>query len=162
MTRTTVAVAVAVVAAFVAVVAALVGCAPVDEMPASPVPTVLVEHDDGEVVTPEVASGATQREAIVAAEKAMRTFAQPDLSPADWYEAMLPLLSESAGVAYRTMDPTAIPVRRVLEGAYVLEGSTEVALIVRVPTDVGAYNVSLTRSGVDQPWLAERIRPADA
>ena len=29
-----------------------------------------------------------------------------------------------------------------------------------VPTDAGLYTVTLVRDSADQPWLAERIRPA--
>jgi hypothetical protein len=42
----------------------------------------------------------------------------------------------------------------------VLQGSTDVSLIVQLPTDVGLYNITLTRPGAGAPWLAERIRPA--
>jgi hypothetical protein len=42
----------------------------------------------------------------------------------------------------------------------VLEASTDVATLVEVPTDAGAYIVTLVRGSTEEPWLAERIRPA--
>ena len=43
----------------------------------------------------------------------------------------------------------------------ILPASTEVALIVQVPTDAGPYNVSLSRPNAESAWLADRIRPAE-
>ena len=94
-----------------------------------------------------------------AATVALETFAQPDLDYDTWWAQMLPLITEQAGIAYANTDPAQIPVRQVTGAGTVLEGSTEVSLIVQLPTDAGLYNVTLTRAGVDAPWLADRIRP---
>ena len=70
------------------------------------------------------------------------------------------VLSQQGGVAYEGTDPTQIPVHQVTGAGTVLPGSTEVSLIVQLPTDAGLYNVTLTRPDASAPWLADRIRPA--
>lgn len=116
--------------------------------------------DDGEVTPAPEAGEASQRDAIAAAEKVMATFARPQLSADEWWRAMLPLLSQQGAHAYEGTDPAEIPATAVTGAGSLLEGSTEVSLIVQVPTDAGPYNITLTRSDTSSPWLADRIRPA--
>jgi len=116
--------------------------------------------DDGEVVAAPEAGADSQRDAIEAATEAMKAFAQPQLSADDWWAQMLPLLSQQGGVAYEGTDPAQIPAHQVTGAAIVLTDSTDVSLIVQVPTDVGPYNITLTRPNASAPWLADRIRPA--
>lgn len=116
--------------------------------------------DDGEVVVPPEASSESGAAALEAASTALATFAQPDLSAEEWWRQMVPLLSQTAAIAYEGTDPAQIPVHQVTGPGRILEGSTEVSLIVEVPTDVGPYNVSLIRGDTTSPWLADRIRPA--
>lgn len=117
-------------------------------------------YDDG---TPQPAPPASSRakdSAIIAAEKVVRTYAQPTLSPAAWAQQMTPLLSQSGAVAYEGEDPTTIPAHKLTRSATILPGATNVALNVKVPTDAGDYTVALSRSGSSAPWLADEIRPA--
>ncbi|MEO5536053.1 MAG: hypothetical protein ABIR17_13090 [Pseudolysinimonas sp.] len=162
MRRTLTALAVAIAAA--ATLTACIGAAPA----ATPTQT---EHalpstgptnpvDDGEVEIPAEASTESGVAALQAASTALTTFAQPDLSAAEWWKQMLPLLSQAAAIAYEGTDPAEIPVHQVTGPGRILEGSTEVSLIVEVPTDAGAYNVTLIRGDPTAPWLADRIRPA--
>jgi hypothetical protein len=116
--------------------------------------------DDSDVTAAQEAAGNSQRAAIAAATKLMQIFAQPQLSADDWWAQMLPLLSQQGGVAYQGTDPSQVPVRQVTGAGTVLPGSTEVSLIVQVPTDAGLYNITLTRPDAAAPWLADRVRPA--
>jgi len=116
--------------------------------------------DDGEIAAAPEAGPDSQQDAIEAATEAMKTFAQPQLSADDWWAQMLPLLSQQGAVAYEGTDPAQIPAHQVTGGAIVLADSTDVSLIVQVPTDVGPYNITLTRPNASAPWLADRIRPA--
>lgn len=116
--------------------------------------------DDGEVVLPPEASADSSAAALEAAALAMSTFAQPELSADEWWRQMLPLLSQAAAIAYEGTDPAQIPAHQVTGPGRIIDGSTEVSLIVEVPTDVGPYNVTLIRSDPDSSWLADRIRPA--
>ena len=116
--------------------------------------------DDAEIAAAPEAGPDSQQDAIEAATEAMKTFAQPQLSADDWWAQMLPLLSQQGGVAYEGTDPAQIPAHQVTGAAIVLADSTDVSLIVQVPTDVGPYNITLTRPNASAPWLADRIRPA--
>ena len=158
--------------AAIAVPVLLAGCVPVGPEP-SPSVTPTTDHglpsteptrpiDDGEVTPAPEAGGASQEDAIAAATKVMETFARPQLAADEWWRAMLPLLSQQGAHAYEGTDPAQIPATTVTGSGQVLEGSTEVLLIVQVPTDAGLYNITLTRPDPSSPWLAERIRPTQS
>lgn len=116
--------------------------------------------DDGTVAPAPTANAAAQSDALQAAVKVMTTFAQPQLSASAWMQQMTPLLSQSGATAYEGTDPSQIPVHQVTGGPTLVDGATDVALIVRVPTDAGDYLVSLSRTSSSGKWLADRIRPA--
>ncbi|NQX37100.1 hypothetical protein [Herbiconiux sp. VKM Ac-2851] len=126
----------------------------------SPNPTPPV--DDATVIPVPEAGDDSQKSALTAAEKVVATFAQPTLDPETWMNNLYPLMSQAGAAAYEGTDPAKVPVHQVTGAGKILDGSTEVALIVEVPTDAGPYNVSLSRTGPDAPWLADRIRPAQA
>lgn len=116
--------------------------------------------DEATVAPIPEASTDGQAAAITAAEKTVTTFAQPTLDASTWMTNMYPLLTQRGARAYGGTDPAQIPVRHVTGPGRVVDGSTDVALIVQVPTDAGIYNVSLSRTDTTASWLAERIRPA--
>lgn len=121
------------------------------------------EEDEEHPTEPIPEAGEDSRDdAIATAERVMTAFARPDLSEEQWWAELLPLLSEKGAYAYESTLPANIPVRAVTGAGQILEASTDVMLIVQIPTDAGPYNITLSRGGVDEPWLAERIRPADA
>jgi hypothetical protein len=119
-------------------------------------------EDDATMVPVPGAAGTSQEAAITAAENAVAAFGRPDLPYQEWINGLYPLMTQTGAAAYEGTDPQNVPVRQVTGAGMILEGSTEVALIVQVPTDAGTYNVSLSRSSADAPWLADRIRPAGA
>lgn len=119
-------------------------------------------EDDATVVPVPEAADTSQEAAIVAAEKTVAAFGRPDLPYQDWINGLYPLMTQTGAAAYEGTDPQNVPVRQVTGPGSILDGSTEVALIVQVPTDAGTYNVSLSRASADAPWLADRIRPAGA
>jgi hypothetical protein len=125
-----------------------------------PAPTPSVYDDATAQPAPKASEGA-QDSAVTAAEKVVRTYAQPKLSPDAWAQQMTPLLSQSGAVAYEGQDPTTIPATKVTGSGKIVGGATDVALNVLVPTDAGEYNVALSRSGDSAPWLANEIRPVD-
>jgi hypothetical protein len=116
-------------------------------------------YDDATAQPAPEASEGAQDSAVTAAEKVVRTYAQPNLSPDAWAQQMTPLLSQSGAVAYEGQDPTTIPATKVTGKGKIVDGATDVALNVLVPTDAGEYNVALSRSGDSAPWLANEIRP---
>ncbi|WP_440711802.1 hypothetical protein [Herbiconiux sp. YIM B11900] len=128
--------------------------------PASPNPTP--PADEATVIPIPEASEDSRESALDAAEKVVAAFAQPTLDAQTWMNNLYPLMTQAGAAAYEGTDPAKVPVRQVTGTGKILDGSTEVALIVEVPTDAGPYNVSLSRTGPDAPWLADRIRPAQA
>ena len=119
--------------------------APKDEATAVPVPE---------------ADANSQAAAISAAEKVVTAFGRPGLDYQTWINGLYPLLTQTGAAAYEDTDPANVPVHQVTGSGTILPGSTNVALIVKVPTDAGPYTVSLSRPGSTAPWLADRIRPA--
>ncbi len=125
--------------------------------PANPTPPV-----DNATADPVPEAGTdSQAAAIDTAEKAVAAFARPDLSYDEWINGLYPYLTQAGAAAYEDTDPARVPVRQVTGAGTILPASTEVALIVQVPTDAGPYNVSLSRPSTDAAWLADRIRPAE-
>lgn len=118
-------------------------------------------YDDATTQPAPAASDQAQQSAVSAAEKVVRTYAQPRLSPDVWAQQMTPLLSQSGAIAYEGQDPTTIPATTVTGSGKVIPGATNVALNVLVPTDAGDYNIALSRSGDSAPWLANEIRPTN-
>ncbi len=129
--------------------------------PATSTPDEEAPHDDATVAPVAEAATGSSAAAIAAAEKVMTVFGQPDLDPDTWIRNLYPLLSQAGAAAYEGTDPDTVPVRRVTGPGTVLDGSTEVALVIQVPTDAGPYTVSLSRTSTSSPWLADRIRPAE-
>ena len=116
--------------------------------------------DDATAVPVPEADANSQAAAISVAEKVVTAFGRPGLDYQTWINGLYPLLTQTGAAAYEDTDPANVPVHQVTGSGVVLPGSTEVALIVKVPTDAGPYTVSLSRPGSTAPWLADRIRPA--
>jgi len=116
--------------------------------------------DDATVEPVPEAAADSQAAAVETAEDAVAAYARPDLSYDEWIKGLYPYLTQAGAAAYEGTDPARVPVRQVTGEGTILPASTEVALIVQVPTDVGPYNVSLSRTSPDASWLADRIRPA--
>lgn len=98
--------------------------------------------------------------ALAAAENVLAAFARPTLSEEEWWNQLVPLLSQKGAVAYEYTLPANIPVTEITGPGEILEGASDVIILVQLPTDDGPYIVTLTRGSVDEPWLAERVRPA--
>lgn len=117
------------------------------------------EYDDATAQPAPDASEGSQDSAVTAAEQVVSVYAQPTLTADEWAQQMTPLLSQSGAVAYEGQDPTTIPATQVTGDGTIVDGATDVALNVLVPTDAGEYNVALSRTGDGAPWLANEIRP---
>ncbi len=118
--------------------------APKDDATAAPVP----EADTN-----------SQAAAISTAEKVVTAFGRPGLDYQTWINGLYPLLTQTGAAAYEDTDPANVPVHQVTGAGTIMPSSTNVALIVTVPTDAGLYTVSLSRQSSTAPWLADRIRP---
>ena len=118
------------------------------------------EEDEHPSVPVPEAGTASQTDAVAAATAAVTAFARPTLPEEQWWNELLPLLSQKGAVAYEGTLPSNIPVTAVTGAAVLLPASTDVATLVEVPTDAGIYVVTLVRGSTEESWLAERIRPA--
>jgi hypothetical protein len=125
-------------------------------------PAGSLPEDDATVAPVPEAASTSQAAAIAAAEKVVAAFGRPDLPYPQWMDGLYPLMTQAGAAAYEDTDPQNVPVHQVTGSGTILPGSTEVALIVQIPTDAGPYNVSLSRTTPDGTWLADRIRPAGA
>jgi hypothetical protein len=148
-------------------VAGLSACsAQADVTPAatsSAVPTESTAEDglsDGlDVSTADPADEESTAAAVTVAEKLMTAFARPDVDKTTWINGLYPYLTQAAGTAYAGTDPAKVPVSDVTGSGTVVEGQTEYALLVTVPTNVGPYVISLVRETPADQWLATRITP---
>ena len=116
--------------------------------------------DDATAVPVPEADANSQAAAISVAEKVVTAFGRPGLDYQTWINGRYPLRTQTGAAAYEDTDPANVPVHQGTGAATIMPGSTNVALIVKVPTDAGPYTVSLSRPGSTAPWLADRIRPA--
>jgi hypothetical protein len=119
------------------------------------------DHGKATVAPVPEAGDDSEADAITAAEAVVTAFGRPDLAYDEWIDGLYPLLTPAGAAAYEDTDPANVPVRAVTGPGTILPEPTDVALIVQVPTDAGPYNVSLSRADTSEPWLADRIRPAE-
>lgn len=115
-------------------------------------------HDDilvtpGHVPTWDEAAMAA---ACRSAEDAVTAFVS-DVDDAVWWTTVSPLLSPTAQQAYVGTDPAEVPGSTVLGSAVVLDAGSAYLARVRVPTDAGDYEVLLSRTESNTPWLVERF-----
>ncbi|UKF24829.1 hypothetical protein [Clavibacter seminis] len=114
--------------------------------------------DDGAAQPEPVADAASQAAALAAADEVMRTYAQPGIAEAEWERQMTPLLSQQGAVAFVPTIPSKLTAHAVTGTGTVMPAPTAYALIVRVPTDDGDYDVALIRSSTTAPWSADEIQ----
>lgn len=143
------------------------GCGVPGETPAEPKSSSAPENTN-EHVEPDSypSSGAyptwsptARKAAVERAEDAMTAFTRTAPRTSQWWDALSGHLSDQAKADYRTVDPANIPADRVTgAGRITDDGSTYLARVA-VPTDVGPYEVLLSRRDDDDPWLVERMTP---
>jgi hypothetical protein len=130
------------------------------------------DNDDAEAGTESAAPltwrRADQRAAVAAGVQVMRAFASPTVSRVDepeaqknWWTQLRPLLSDQAASDYAAVDHANVPVHQVTGAGRLAAAEARALAIVHVPTDVGLYAVTLSRSAEDPRWLAERITPPE-
>ncbi|RFA06432.1 hypothetical protein B7R54_18805 [Subtercola boreus] len=123
--------------------------------PASVSPSASVPHDaDQPPTSPEVGA-----EAISIASAVVTAFCRPALDRETWINNLYPFLSQTAAVAYGTVDPARVPCRAVTGDARVRDGDGAFTIRVIVPTDSGDYSVYVNRPEVTDPWLVEQVIP---
>lgn len=136
--------------------------APDESWPSSTVgPNHDVEHDEPEPQplpspTPDATSNAA---ALEVGSQAMAAFVRRELTEEQWWANLAPHLSDAAREAYTGTDPANVPASAVTGVGTVLPSSSGYLATVAVPTDVGVYEVLVSRAGQYAPWSVEQIIP---
>ena len=130
--------------------------------PATSTGVVPPDGKDAKEILPTAAAPdpSSANAALLVADKLMVAFARPTVDATTWINGLYPYLTQSGGAAYEGTDPAKVPVHHVTGIGTVVEGATVYALIVRIPTDIGDYTISLTRQRPTDPWLADRVTPS--
>ena len=124
----------------------------------------VIDEDTGEVVEPQPVPSwdpASREAAVVAAQTAMTTFAQPSLDHDTWWAALSPLLTQQAQQDYAFVDPVNVPASAVTGPGVLRDDTSAYVATVEVPTDAGTYVLILTRTDATAPWLASRFTPPE-
>lgn len=128
-----------------------------------PVPTPIIgelhAHPEGDETAPPLEEDG-RAVVLQRAAEAVTAFCQPALGAADWLGGLNPYLTQRAGAAFQTVDPANIPCSAVSGDAAFLIEPNEHYTETSVPTDAGDFTVVMERFDLSQPWLAERIQPA--
>ncbi|PPK91945.1 hypothetical protein CLV92_11926 [Kineococcus xinjiangensis] len=103
----------------------------------------------------------SQAAALERGSTAMAVFARPHLDAATWWAELTPLLTAAAAMAYEGTDPAEVPARQVTGPARLAGQDTPYLAHVLVPTDVGEYDVLLSRQSADEAWQVERLTPPE-
>lgn len=122
---------------------------------ATPTATAEVPHDSEQPsASPEVGAEAT-----TIATSVVTAFCRPALDRQTWINGLYPFLSQTAAVAYGTVNPGRVPCTTLTGDARLRDTDGSYTTRVFVPTDAGEYSVLLNRSDVSDPWLVEQITP---
>ena len=101
-----------------------------------------------------------RRDAVNRAVTAMMLFARPMVSAQMWMDELSPYLSQQAASDIEGTDPSLVPVDTVF-GSELVPGATNVAATVTVRTNIGEYQVGLTRTSPDEQWLVAQFIPPE-
>ncbi|MGK9149532.1 hypothetical protein KXS11_17995 [Plantibacter flavus] len=112
--------------------------------------------DDEAAPDPNAATAASR-----AAFDALTAYCRPTLPKSQWIAELSPLLTARGVTAYETVDPAVVPCTAVTGEPAVRDGDDSFTFRINVPTDAGMYEVYVTRSYTTDPWLAERMSPAE-
>lgn len=127
----------------------------VDSLQPTASATAVVPHDAKE---PSASPDETAEVSTVAVG-VVTAFCRPTLDRHTWINNLYPFLSQSAAVAYGTVDPGRVPCTAVTGAARIRDTDGSYTTRVFVPTDAGEYSVLLNRSDTTDLWLVEQITP---
>ena len=126
----------------------------------------LTRGDDGgggaEPAAPPEASASAQaeqarNEAVDTATALLDAWSRPDVAYRAWWADLRPMLTPGGREAYAFTDPKQVPALDDLEPDKVVVSPTNTTATVYFTATEGAYGVDLSRSSVDQDWLANRV-----
>lgn len=137
----------------------------------SPAPYGVPEQDDGDqrtggstaTRTPLTVptTDAARQDAAAIAIKAMTLYARRDIAAAQWIDDLAAVLTVQAAQDYAGTDPANVPPTAVTGPAKVIATDSAWLARVQVPTDVGLYLVTLSRTADDPTWRVARFTPPE-
>lgn len=98
-----------------------------------------------------------QGAAITRAEGFMRAFTRTDLPAAQWWAGVTGFLTPQAASDFQGTDPAQISAGHLTGPGAILTQTAGVVAVVDLPTGAGTYQVTMTRTGADQPWLVSLV-----
>jgi hypothetical protein len=98
-----------------------------------------------------------RNEAVDVATDLLDTWSRPDVAYPAWWADLEPLLTPGGREAYAFTDPAQVPALEDLEPDRVVVSPTNTTATVYFTSAEGEYGVDLSRSAVDEPWLANRV-----
>lgn len=111
-------------------------------------------HDHDAEIDPAADADTTEL-----ATRAVTLFCRPTLAYETWIAELYPVLSQSAAVAYETVDPANVPCTGVTGAAQIRDTDGAYTARVLIPTDAGDYSVYVHRPLDTDPWAVEQITP---
>lgn len=121
-----------------------------------------VNKDTGEVIGSHSAAvwDEFSRKAVLnAAETVVKAYARPDVSYDEWWNGIGPLLAPNAVQAYAYVDNEMILADQITGPAEIVDDTSAHVAIVAVPTNIGVYDVTLSRIDGHALWLVHRLTP---
>lgn len=106
------------------------------------------------VWTPQARTAARETARVV-----MVAFARPGLDPDGWWAGVAPYLTIGAQQVYVGVDPANVPPTTITGQARIVDDTSVYLATVAVATDVGDYQVLLSRQAAGDLWLVERLDP---
>lgn len=101
-----------------------------------------------------------QQAAQAAALGTMKSYAQPGMAHSPWLAQMRPRVTDNFAAELTSFDPTYLTVSKVTgEPRTTTQKTNTYQAVVTVPTNEGAYTVTMLRSSQHSPWLANSIVP---
>ncbi|OMH32529.1 hypothetical protein [Tersicoccus sp. Bi-70] len=101
-----------------------------------------------------------QKAAESAALGAMKAYAQPGMAHSPWLAQMRPRVTAGFAAELTSFDPSYLTVSKVTGAPRTtIQKTNTYQAVVTVPTNEGAYTVTMLRSSQHSPWLATSIVP---
>ncbi len=116
---------------------------------------------DEPAAAPEASASAqaqqARNEAVDVATGLLDAWSRPDVAYPTWWDDVRPMLTPGGREAYALTDPAQVPALDDLEPDKVVVSPTNTTATVYFTSADGAYGVDLSRSGVSERWLANRV-----
>ncbi|CAM3916610.1 hypothetical protein NORO109296_13465 [Nocardiopsis rhodophaea] len=91
----------------------------------------------------------------------MKDFTKPTKEKDAWWAQVRSHLSAQAQTDYQGVDPDNVPATKVTGEGKIIDDSSAYLVWVEVPTDIGPYEVLVSRADAEDSWHVERMTPPE-